>query len=88
MRELYYIKKGSEGMAKEEALLFKNLFWIILNWEGRGRRIREKACIDSIFSLPLLFYDTELAKDFKVKNFVFASSSSVYGDRANPPFKG
>ena len=28
-----------------------------------------------------------MAKEFRVKNFVFASSSSVYGDRANPPFK-
>jgi len=29
----------------------------------------------------------EMAKEFKVKNFVFASSSSVYGDRGNPPFR-
>eukprot|EP00009_Paramoeba_aestuarina_P009219 CAMPEP_0201521918 /NCGR_PEP_ID=MMETSP0161_2-20130828/16351_1 /ASSEMBLY_ACC=CAM_ASM_000251 /TAXON_ID=180227 /ORGANISM="Neoparamoeba aestuarina, Strain SoJaBio B1-5/56/2" /LENGTH=337 /DNA_ID=CAMNT_0047920655 /DNA_START=33 /DNA_END=1046 /DNA_ORIENTATION=+ len=29
----------------------------------------------------------EMAKEFKVKNFVFASSSSVYGDRPNPPFR-
>lgn len=28
----------------------------------------------------------ELAKEFNVKNFVFASSSSVYGDRSKSPF--
>jgi len=28
----------------------------------------------------------ELAKNFKIKNFVFASSSSVYGNRENGPF--
>lgn len=29
----------------------------------------------------------ELAKDYKVKNFVFFSSSSVYGNSSHPPFK-
>lgn len=29
----------------------------------------------------------ELAKKFKIKNFVFASSSSVYGDRNEAPFR-
>jgi UDP-glucuronate 4-epimerase len=29
----------------------------------------------------------ELAREFKVKNFIFASSSSVYGNRKNGPFK-
>ena len=44
---------------------------------------------------PSLYYETnvkgtlnllELAKDFKVKNFVFGSSSSVYGNRKKGPF--
>lgn len=44
---------------------------------------------------PLIYYETnvkgtlnllELAKDFKIKNFVFGSSSSVYGDREQGPF--
>lgn len=29
----------------------------------------------------------ELSKDFKVKKFIFASSSSVYGNSATPPIK-
>ena len=56
-----------------------------------GARAGVRPSIDN----PLLYEEVnirgtlnllELAKKFKVKNFIFASSSSVYGDRENGPF--
>ena len=55
-----------------------------------------RAGVRSSIKNPELYYENnikgtlnmlKLAVEFKVKNFIFGSSSSVYGDRKNIPFK-